>query len=176
VNIKGPQGVGIKSVEAEKTSTEDGGTNIIKVTLTNDTVSRFPVKNGSKGPKGDSPVIEFSPMTDGYWISVDGEDVAFIHHGQDGDEGNGILSIKRTKGNGAAGTTDTYTVTYTNGLTDTITVYNGKNGTNGSTGPQGPAGYTPVKGKDYFTEADKAEMVAATVAALPKYNGEVESV
>ena len=30
-------------------------------------------------------------------------------------------------------------------------------------------GKTPVKGKDYFTEADKAEIVSDVIAALPKY-------
>jgi hypothetical protein len=40
----------------------------------------------------------------------------------------------------------------------------------------GKDGYTPVKGKDYYTEADKAEMVEDVIAALPKYNGEVEPV
>lgn len=40
----------------------------------------------------------------------------------------------------------------------------------------GPAGYTPKKGVDYFTENDIAEMVSAVIAALPVYNGEVESV
>lgn len=46
-------------------------------------------------------------------------------------------------------------------------------------GPQGlpgVAGKTPVKGTDYFTPADKAEMVAAVVAALPVYDGSVTSV
>jgi hypothetical protein len=33
-------------------------------------------------------------------------------------------------------------------------------------------GDTPVKGTDYFTQADKAEMVAAVIAALPVYGGE----
>ena len=37
----------------------------------------------------------------------------------------------------------------------------------------GDPGYTPVKGKDYYTEADKAEMVSAVIAALPVYDGEV---
>jgi hypothetical protein len=41
---------------------------------------------------------------------------------------------------------------------------NGKNGTNGK---------TPVKGTDYFTASDKAEMVSAVIAALPVYAGEV---
>lgn len=38
----------------------------------------------------------------------------------------------------------------------------------------GEPGYTPVKGEDYYTEADKAEMVEAVLAALPVYGGEVE--
>ena len=37
-------------------------------------------------------------------------------------------------------------------------------------------GYTPVKGTDYYTEADKTEMVNAVIAALPKYDGEVVGV
>lgn len=41
-------------------------------------------------------------------------------------------------------------------------------------GPPGPNGETPKRGVDYWTEADKQEIVAATVAALPVYNGEVQ--
>lgn len=37
----------------------------------------------------------------------------------------------------------------------------------GTTGADGDAGYTPVKGTDYWTDADKAEMVADVLAALP---------
>jgi len=48
-----------------------------------------------------------------------------------GPTGNGISNITRTSGNGAAGTTDTFTITYTNGSTTTFQVYNGTNGTNG---------------------------------------------
>ena len=43
----------------------------------------------------------------------------------------------------------------------------GEKGATGGTGPQGPAGHTPVKGTDYWTAADKAEMVADVLAALP---------
>ena len=43
----------------------------------------------------------------------------------------------------------------------------GPQGPKGATGPQGPAGHTPVKGADYWTAADKAEMVADVLAALP---------
>jgi hypothetical protein len=40
-------------------------------------------------------------------------------------------------------------------------------------GSKGSPGAPPVKGTDYFTAADKAEMVNAVIAALPVYNGEV---
>ena len=40
-------------------------------------------------------------------------------------------------------------------------------------GKDGADGYTPVKGTDYWTDADKAEMVADVISALPVYNGEV---
>mgnify|MGYP000201805855 FL=1 len=43
----------------------------------------------------------------------------------------------------------------------------GETGPQGATGPQGPAGATPVKGTDYFTAADKAELVTQVIAALP---------
>lgn len=52
----------------------------------------------------------------------------------------------------------------------------GKDGANGETGPQGPkgdpgtpgaAGHTPVKGADYWTAADKQEIVNDVLAALP---------
>ena len=49
----------------------------------------------------------------------------------------------------------------------------GPAGKDGIDGKNGVDGHTPVKGTDYFTDADKAEMVAAVIAALPVYNGEV---
>lgn len=39
------------------------------------------------------------------------------------------------------------------------------------TGVVGPAGVTPVKGVDYFTEADKAVLVEDVLAALPTWTG-----
>ena len=110
--------------------------------------------DGKDGKDGHSPVITTTPTTDGTWIAVDGEDICFIPNGKDGDDGVGIYSIERTSGNGAAGTTDTYTITFTDGQTSTFTVYNGKNGSNGKDGAAGKDGYTPVKGVDYFDGAD----------------------
>ena len=50
---KGEDGVGIASVEQTTTSSADGGSNVVTVTLTNGATSTFTVKNGSKGSQGD---------------------------------------------------------------------------------------------------------------------------
>ena len=52
----------------------------------------------------------------------------------------------------------------------------GKDGQDGVDGKDGTDGNTPQKGVDYFTPEDKAEMVKDVIAALPVYEGEVESV
>ncbi len=52
-------------------------------------------------------------------------------------------------------------------------VQKGENGKNGADGKEGAPGYTPQKGIDYYTEADKAEIISAVLAQLPVYNGEV---
>ena len=49
--------------------------------------------------------------------------------GLDGMDGVGISNIEKTNGTGAAGTTDTYTITMTDDSTYTFDVYNGKDGT-----------------------------------------------
>jgi len=72
----------------------------------------------------------------------------------DGEDGRGIVSVTRTSGTGAAGTTDTYTITYTDGSTSTFQVRNGDNGK------------TPVAGVDYYTDADKAAMQAENLAYI----------
>lgn len=52
----------------------------------------------------------------------------FIPRGADGAAGNGIASITLTSGTHAPGTLDTYTITYTDGTTETIQIYNGADG------------------------------------------------
>ena len=51
---QGKDGVGIASVEQTTTSTQDGGYNVVTITLTDGTASSFRVRNGTKGPKGDT--------------------------------------------------------------------------------------------------------------------------
>ena len=47
----------------------------------------------------------------------------------------------------------------------------GDKGDKGDPGAKGKDGKTPVKGTDYWTEADKQEIVSDTLAALPKWTG-----
>lgn len=49
--------------------------------------------------------------------------------GATGATGNGISTVIRTTGTGAPGTTDIYTITYTDTTTSTFSVYNGADGT-----------------------------------------------
>ena len=49
----------------------------------------------------------------------------------------------------------------------------GAPGVAGAPGKNGTDGHTPVKGTDYWTASDKAEIVAEVTAALPKYGGEI---
>lgn len=60
---------------------------------------------------------------------VDGTNGTNGTNGTDGADGRGIVSIERTAGTGAAGTTDTYTIKYTDKTTSTFNVYNGQDGT-----------------------------------------------
>lgn len=52
-----------------------------------------------------------------------------------------------------------------------MTGMQGEQGVQGVQGIQGEAGYTPQRGTDYFTEADKAELVNDVLAALPTWTG-----
>ena len=55
---------------------------------------------------------------------------------------------------------------------DNLSVLNGKLQYNGSdVGLKGDKGDTPVKGTDYWTAADKAEIVNDVLAALPTWQG-----
>lgn len=67
----------------------------------------------------------------------------------------------------------------TNAGTDSTAVLNfviprgekGDPGAKGETGATGEAGHTPVKGVDYFTDAEKNEMIQAVLDALPAAEG-----
>ncbi|MBR2319518.1 MAG: hypothetical protein IKA50_01865 [Clostridia bacterium] len=72
-----------------------------------------------------------------------------------GEDGSSIASITRTAGNGAPGTTDTYTVTLTDGSKTQFQVYNGKDGA--GSGDMTAAVYDPQgKAQNIFQYVDEA--------------------
>lgn len=101
---------------------------------------------GLKGDKGD-------PGTPG----KDGSDGKDGTNGKDGTDG--ITPTIGANGNWYLGTTDTGKPS------------RGEKGDKGADGTNGTPGKTPVKGTDYWTAADKAEIVTDTLAALPTWTG-----
>ena len=88
--------------------------------------------------------------------------------GPTGETGNGIASISLKSGTHAAGTTDTYEITFTDGTTFDFIVYNGANGT--GAGDMIAATYDPQgKAQDIFAYADtksnKAVAFTVTLSA-----------
>ena len=108
-----------------------------------------------KGDKGDAFVYaDFTP-----------EQLAALR----GPAGNSIQSIVRTAGTGASGTTDTYTVTLTDGSTTEFYVYNGKDGT--GAGDMIKSIYDPQgKNTDIFAYIDRkiADALANAFVVLPE--------
>ena len=95
-----------------------------------------------KGPKGDA--FEYEDFTTQQLEALRGP------------AGASLQSIRRTAGNGSPGSTDTYTVTMTNGATATFQVYNGKDGSAGSgSGDMLASMYDPQgKRQDIFQYVD----------------------
>ena len=81
-----------------------------------------------------------------------------------GASGRGIVSITRTSGAGASGTTDTYTITYTDGTSTTYSVYNGKDGTNGKSAYDSAktGGYTGTESAFNTALASMANLTSET--------------
>ncbi len=109
-------------------------------TAINDALAQAKASGEFDGAPGTSPTVAVSAITGGHRITItdkegtktvdvmDGADGDPGDPGKNGDPGRGILSVTRTSGTGAAGTTDTYTITYTDNTTSTFGVYNGKDG------------------------------------------------
>ena len=82
--------------------------------------------------------------------------------GEQGEQGiqgpQGVKGDQGPKGENGISATHSW-----NGTTLTVTSASGTS----SADLKGADGHTPVKGTDYFTEADKQELVTAVIAALP---------
>ena len=129
----GATGVGISSVA--KTGTA-GKVDTYTITYSDGNSTTFTVTNGNDGTNGQdghSPVVTATKSGTKTYIYVDGTQVAEISDGSNGAAGNGIASIALTSSTGTDPVVDTYTVTYTDGNSDTFTVTNGTKGDTGAT-------------------------------------------
>lgn len=102
-------------------------------------------ERGDKGETGFSPIVSVSQTSTGAIINITdskGTTSANLYGGPKGDKGD----------TGATGP-------------------QGPKGDTGEQGIKGEAGYTPVKGTDYWTNADKTEIVNDVLAALPTWSG-----
>ena len=117
----------------------------------------------------DSGYIQYSTDNGNTWINLIAEADLKGDKGDPGAPGKDGHSpvVTATK----SGKTTTISVDGT----AIATVEDGADGTPGvagAPGKNGTDGHTPVKGTDYWTASDKAEIVAEVTAALPKYGGE----
>lgn len=139
-----------------------------------------------RGPSGVSPEIRVADIDGGKQITIvaangtsvfdlmDGEDgytpqknVDYFD-GEDGQDGATVVSLKRTSGTGAAGTTDTYTITMSDGSAFDFQVYNGADGQ--GSGDMLKSIYDPQnKNTDIFAYVDN--IVGDVEALLINING-----
>ena len=141
----GADGIGIKSITQGSQSLSDEGINTLAITLTNGKSESFVVRNGSKGDKGDKGDIGVQ--------------------GPKGDKGD-------TGAQGKDGSSASITVSETStGYKLLVSNESASGGADVSQvflnhGEKGADGKTPVKGTDYFTDSDKAELVSEVKLSL----------
>jgi hypothetical protein len=151
----GPQGIGITSIDRTNGNGAAGTTDTYTITYSDNSKSIFKVYNGKNGADGKNGVTpEFISInanadsgTGVPYVSVisakTNDDKYTLLFNFQNIKGVGITSVDRTNGNGAAGTTDVYTITYSDGTKSTFNVYNGNDGQDGKPGDDGKNGITP---------------------------------
>ena len=118
---------------------------------------------GEKGKAGFSPTIVVTEIDGGHRVKITDANGTKYFDVMDGAASEGAGKDGFSPIIAVATLEDGHRVTITDAAgTRTFDV---KNGTSGSDG------YTPVKGVDYWTSADKTEVVQDVLAALPNASG-----
>jgi len=130
--------------------TDENGT---KTATINDGYDGAAGRDGTNGEDGVSPTIEVTGVSNGSKVTItdaNGTHVFVIPNGTNGKPGEDGVSATHSW----------------DGSVLTVTSASGSSSAD-LRGPSGTDGKTPVKGTDYWTEADRAQMVSDVLAALP---------
>lgn len=142
-------------------------------------------RDGQPGKDGTSPVVSVATITGGHRITItdkngtktvdvlDGKNGTDGKPGTDGSPGrDGSNGADGKDGNGIKSVVLNADYTLTLNLDDgTAYTTDSIRGATGTAGKDGTDGKTPIKGTDYYTQADKTEMVNLVLAAMPTWNG-----
>ena len=132
-------------------------------------------EDGVIGKDGTSPTVSVSAITGGNRITitdVNGTKNVDVMNGTNGSNGSkgadgvSVQSVQQTTTSNADGGNNVVTVTLSNGQTATFNVKNGSKGSTGADGVKGADGKTPVRGTDYWTSADIAEIKGYVDSAI----------
>ena len=118
--------------------------------------------NGSAGTT-DTYTITYTDNTTSTFSVYNGKNGADGKDGTNGTNGKDGTSVTVANVSESTASGGSNVVTFSDGKTVTIT--NGKDGVNGTNGTNGK---TPVKGTDYYTDADKAEFSSYIATELAK--------
>ena len=125
---------------------------------------------GTPGKDGHSPVVTATKSGKTTTINVDGAAIATVEDGADGKPGaagaTGPAGVPGKDGHSPVVTATKSGKTTTISV-DGVAIATVEDGAKGAPGAPGAAGHTPVKGTDYWTAADKQEIVNNVLAALP---------
>ena len=124
----------------------------------------------SRGEDGVSPTVEVQEITGGHRVIItdaDGSKTFDVMDGEDGVVTDGDGTVSGADGGYYIPTVVDGILSWTASKADMPAV--------ASANVQGPKGDTPVRGTDYWTETDQQSIVNDVLAALPVYNGEVET-
>lgn len=160
-------GRGIVSIVRTTGNGNPGSTDTYTIHYTDKTTSYFTVYNGKDGagfkPIGFKASVNELPTSanpgEAYFVGTDSPYDVYVWSGAEwknigaingikGEAGRGIVSIIRTTGDGSPGSTDTYTIHYSDTTTSDFTVYNGQDGAKGDPGAQGVPGAKGADGKN----------------------------
>lgn len=163
---QGEAGVGIETI-TQSPSALDGGINTITIKKTDGTSTLFVIRNGSKGSRGPG-ILKVTTAPSSYTTTVNGLTPKYRI----------ALSTVKTQSNVTevlVGDIIAYSYyQYHVGYVDASYAYilttrvslRGATGTAGAAGANGVDGYTPVRGTDYWTDADQESIVQQVIAAM----------